>query len=187
MRLEPGDLALGPWRRCCSGQAHGTCCSLWFLARASETGQAPLAAGLVATQTHRPEPRTEAAAVLWWPHGRVQEQLVSQSCCLHTCLVCGTRHNQGPRGPDTGPCLRAWRLLPQDSPLHACPRIDRWTSYQLCSGQAWLQVQSSGHWVVEADQACVGTTPRVSSTCDTVYLRRSCARGIALPPWAARC
>ena len=83
------------------------------------------AAGLVATQTHTPEPRTEAAAspvVAAWKNAKAAScprvAAVYLPCVWNTlpakALVAGHRA-----------LLRAWRLLPQDSPPCLGPRIDR--------------------------------------------------------------
>ena len=140
---------LGSWRRCCLARAQGTCCSLWFPTRALETGQAPEQRALLPPRLTDQSPGQKPQPALRWPHGRMQKQPHVPKLLLCTCLVCGTRSQPRPSRPDTGPSLRAWWLLPQDSPPCLCPRIDRRTSRPDLLRTAWLQVQSSGHWRAE--------------------------------------
>lgn len=107
------------------------------------------AAGFVATQTHRPEPWTEAAAgpaATTWKNASAASCPRVAACASALCVE--RAPSQGPRG-GTGLSLRAWRLLPQDSPPRLGPRIDCRTSRPDLLRTAWLQVQSSGHWRAE--------------------------------------
>lgn len=136
------------------------------------------AAGLVATQTHTPEPRTEAAAspvVAAWKNAKAAScprvAAVYLPCVWNTlpakALVAGHRA-----------LLRAWRLLPQDSPPCLGPRIDRRTSRPDLLRTAWLQVQSSGHWRAELTRP-MWAQPHGSAVPVTHLFRRSHAPGMA--------
>ena len=124
------------------------CCSLWFPARAPETGCAPEQQALLPRRLTDQSPGQKLQPALRRPHGRMQErphvpELLPVhppvwNACLAKALV--ARHRA---------LLRAWRLLPQDSPPCLGPGIDRWTSRPDLLRTAWLQVQSSGHWRAE--------------------------------------
>lgn len=67
-------ICTGPWRCRCPAGAQGTCCGLWFPARAPESGRAPEQWALLPHRLTDQSPGQKLQPALRRPHGRMQER-----------------------------------------------------------------------------------------------------------------
>ena len=163
------------------------CCSLWFPARAPETGCAPEQQALLPRRLTDQSPGQKLQPALRRPHGRMQERPqvpellpVHPPCVWNACLakaLCGQTQGspEGMAAPSPGlASMPGSRNRPLD--LTARSAQD-----SLAPGPELRSLES------RADQAHVCTTPWVSSTRASVYLGGAVPRVWPLPPWAPRC
>lgn len=182
--LVLGDAAarLGSWRRCCLARAHGTCCSLWFPARALETGRVPEQRALLPPRLTDQSPGQKPQPALRWLHGRMQEQpRVPELLPEHLPCVWNTLPTRalaaGHRALPEGMAAPSPGLASMPGSQNRPPDLTASSAQDSLAAGPELRSLDSG-----ADQACVGTTPWVSSTCDTVYSGGAVPRVWPLPP-----
>lgn len=169
------------------GHRQATCCSLWFPARASETGRAPEQWALLPPRLTDQRPGQKLQSALRRPHGRMQEPPhVPKLLPVHLPCVWNARLAKalaaGRRALPEGMAAPSPGLASMPGSQNRPPDLTaRYAQDSLAPGPK-LRSLASG-----ADQARVGTTSWVSTTCDSVYSGGAVFRVWPLPPWAARC